>query len=300
MTHRMSGLFLVVGALLTAGLLATPAPRVDCTVADAPIISNVRASTVDLHTGAWGVTVHWETNSAGSSQIEYGVTPFYGLVTIAQPYPVQNHTLGIAPLIANVTYHYRVRSNIGVNEYCSADHEVIAGPENSGPPGPMGPVGPMGPAGLQGPKGDDGTPGGPPGPVGPVGPTGPAGPQGIPGPLGFIGDPFNDVEVDGATTAELRSPLAWDRSVVGLMAMSDQAQTVRVVFGRGLNCADDQITWLREFKVGQDGTVTWFPFQLPAHFALCVSTSNSFGHLSVSGVINFAPTIPSPVRYYRR
>jgi len=260
-----------------------------CTVADAPILSNVRAATVDLLNGNWGATVHWETDTAGSSQIEYGITPFYGQLTVVQTYPVQSHVLGVAPLVAGVTYHYRVRSTIatggGPVAYCSIDHEVIAGPANTGAAGPMGPAGPMGLPGPPGPAGADGTPGGPVGPAGPIGPMGPVGPVGLPGPQNFFAEGW-PIDVTADTTQEIVPTFPAGRGVVGVVVQSTLPQTVRLVVGTGVHCADSQGFLFRagpfngEVKVGADGAVTFPPFDLGANFALCLVTSNSLARVT--------------------
>ena len=235
-----------------------------CTVADAPILSNVRAATVDLLNGNWGATVHWETDTAGSSQIEYGITPFYGQLTVVQTYPVQSHVLGVAPLVAGVTYHYRVRSTIatggGPVAYCSIDHEVIAGPANTGAAGPMGPAGP-------------------------IGPMGPVGPVGLPGPQNFFAEGW-PIDVTADTTQEIVPTFPAGRGVVGVVVQSTLPQTVRLVVGTGVHCADSQGFLFRagpfngEVKVGADGAVTFPPFDLGANFALCLVTSNSLARVT--------------------
>lgn len=125
---------------------------------------------------------------------------------------------------------YEARLGEVAQELSQLRAEIAAG-ALQGPEGPQGPVGEAGPAGPQGPQGERGPEGpagptgavGPVGPAGPPGPSGPAGVQGVVGPVGPIGpagpqgdagracwdvngngvgDPAEDVDLDGAVDVQ--------------------------------------------------------------------------------------------------
>jgi hypothetical protein len=75
------------------------------------------------------VTITWSTNEPADSQVDYGPTVAYGQST---PYTVapgtqQSHQL--TGLVANTTYHYRIRSrDIAGNESVSTDKTFTTAP----------------------------------------------------------------------------------------------------------------------------------------------------------------------------
>jgi glucose/arabinose dehydrogenase len=71
-----------------------------------PVISSVAAS--DLTSSA--ATITWATNEAADSQVEYGLTTSYGVSSTLNAARVTSHTVTLANLTANTTYHYRVKS----------------------------------------------------------------------------------------------------------------------------------------------------------------------------------------------
>ena len=92
-----------------------------------PNISNVAASSV----GNYSATITWYTDEPASSQVEYGTSTSYGLITPAQPQDdptqgytgVQSHTVYLSKLPSNKTHHFRVKSkDINGNEQVSGDY----------------------------------------------------------------------------------------------------------------------------------------------------------------------------------
>ena len=72
----------------------------------APIISNLAASNLTNN----GATITWSTNEASDSQVEYGTSTSYGVLSPLEAARVTAHTIILSNLSANTTYHYRVRS----------------------------------------------------------------------------------------------------------------------------------------------------------------------------------------------
>jgi phosphodiesterase/alkaline phosphatase D-like protein len=56
------------------------------------------------------VTITWLTNENSNSQVEYGPTTEYGLITPLDPRLLTNHQVMLTNLVPNTRYHYRVRS----------------------------------------------------------------------------------------------------------------------------------------------------------------------------------------------
>jgi hypothetical protein len=71
-----------------------------------PTISGVGTSGLTLN----GVTVTWTTNEASDTQIEYGLTTAYGSSTTLNTALLTSHSASLSGLLANTTYHYRVKS----------------------------------------------------------------------------------------------------------------------------------------------------------------------------------------------
>ncbi len=71
-----------------------------------PVIGNVDTSNVSPS----GATISWNTNEPADSQVEYGLTASYGSLTALDPTLVTNHSVALAQLTPNATYHYRVHS----------------------------------------------------------------------------------------------------------------------------------------------------------------------------------------------
>ncbi|HSW09921.1 MAG TPA: fibronectin type III domain-containing protein [Bacillota bacterium] len=71
-----------------------------------PAITGVTA--VDV--GTTSATVIWTTDEPASSQVEYGLTIAYGLLSPMSPGPVTAHSVTITGLASGTIYHYRARS----------------------------------------------------------------------------------------------------------------------------------------------------------------------------------------------
>ncbi len=71
-----------------------------------PVISQVASGNIT----AAAATITWNTNEAGDSQVEYGLTTSYGSQSALNATPVTAHTVALSNLQANTTYHYRVKS----------------------------------------------------------------------------------------------------------------------------------------------------------------------------------------------
>ncbi len=71
-----------------------------------PVISNVGATGVTNGSA----TINWTTDLASSSQVEYGTTTAYGMLTTLDSTPVTSHSVGLSGLAQNQTHHYRVLS----------------------------------------------------------------------------------------------------------------------------------------------------------------------------------------------
>ncbi|MDH7602642.1 MAG: fibronectin type III domain-containing protein, partial [Armatimonadota bacterium] len=95
---------------------STPAQRTFRVDLSTGTISNVNAAA-----GSVEATVVWRTSEAMDSQVEYGTTPSYGLVTPVNPSLVTEHSVVIPNLAPETTYHYRVRSRDGCGR------EVVSG-----------------------------------------------------------------------------------------------------------------------------------------------------------------------------
>ncbi len=72
----------------------------------APVISNIQVINI-TETGA---TVTWTTNEPANSKVEYGLTDAYELGEITAADFVASHSLPLAGLTGNTTYHFRVTS----------------------------------------------------------------------------------------------------------------------------------------------------------------------------------------------
>lgn len=90
-----------------------------------PIISNISV----LAKTEQSATIVWKTDEAASSQVEYGKTSSYGLISPSQPQNdltsgspgVTTHGVNLSPLQPGTIYHYRVKSKDAAgNEAVSA------------------------------------------------------------------------------------------------------------------------------------------------------------------------------------
>ena len=74
-----------------------------------PVISSISAGTP----GETSATITWTTNENSNSQVNFGTTSSYGSTTTLNSALVTSHSIVVAGLTANTTYHYRVRSADG-------------------------------------------------------------------------------------------------------------------------------------------------------------------------------------------
>jgi Purple acid Phosphatase, N-terminal domain len=73
---------------------------------DAPMISNVTASNI---TGI-DATITWITDDPAESAVEYGTSAVYGSTTTLDTNRVTEHSVNLAGLSVQTTYHYKVKS----------------------------------------------------------------------------------------------------------------------------------------------------------------------------------------------
>jgi len=81
----------------------TANPPADVT---APVITNIQAATV----GATTTTITWTTDEPSTSQVEYGQTSGYGLMTPINSALVTSHSVTLTGLAGSTLYHFRVSS----------------------------------------------------------------------------------------------------------------------------------------------------------------------------------------------
>jgi hypothetical protein len=69
------------------------------------VISNITLDITDVNT-----TVKWDTNEPATSQIEYGATTGYGLLSSVDSQYTDNHSITISGLQPDTVYHFRIKS----------------------------------------------------------------------------------------------------------------------------------------------------------------------------------------------
>jgi hypothetical protein len=86
-----------------------------------PVISGVAVSEVTESSAI----ITWTTDEPATSQVEYGETTSYGLVTALDVSLVTNHSITLDGLNTDTTYHFRVKSkDASGNERASVDHTL--------------------------------------------------------------------------------------------------------------------------------------------------------------------------------
>jgi hypothetical protein len=82
------------------------------------------------------VIIHWTTNENSDSQIEYGTTTSYGLITVLDGSMGTSHSQEITGLSESTLYHYRVRSRDAAGNLAISGHYTFAtaGAEDNTPP----------------------------------------------------------------------------------------------------------------------------------------------------------------------
>ncbi len=95
-----------------------------------PILSNIAAVNI-TQTSA---DITWTTDKPADSQVEYGLTAEYGSITDLDNNLVESHSVSIAGLEPNTTYHYRIfsRDDKG-NLASSADLIFVTSPDLEAP-----------------------------------------------------------------------------------------------------------------------------------------------------------------------
>jgi len=90
-----------------------------------PRISDVSA----LYVGAKGVNITWITNESATSQVKYGATTDYGLISSSDEELTTYHSIILADLIPGASYHYQVVSKDSFsNEAVSRDYNFTCAP----------------------------------------------------------------------------------------------------------------------------------------------------------------------------
>jgi hypothetical protein len=90
-----------------------------------PLISDVASSNITSSGG----TITWVTDEPADSQVEYGLTTNYGMLTPLDTTLIQSHSVALSGLTANTTYHYRVRSKDAAgNLAVSGDYSFTTAP----------------------------------------------------------------------------------------------------------------------------------------------------------------------------
>jgi hypothetical protein len=103
--HRRRWLLIVSllpAMLIVLGVYQPSAPEsLVATLTRGPYLQSVAADSV---------IVVWETDMAGDSQVEYGLTASYGSV-VSDPISVTHHALTLTGLLPHTTYHHRVSTD---------------------------------------------------------------------------------------------------------------------------------------------------------------------------------------------
>lgn len=76
----------------------------------APIVSNISVANITTTSA----TVSWTTDEASTTQVQYGLTTDYGSIATGSS-SVTSHSVTLASLSPNTTYHYRVTSADAAN-----------------------------------------------------------------------------------------------------------------------------------------------------------------------------------------
>ena len=93
----------VYGNLVESGDMTFTTPAFESTP---PNVSNVAVASV----GATSAVIQWLTDEPANSRVEYGTSVAYGSATVLQPLFTVGHTVTVAGLLPETTYHFRVLS----------------------------------------------------------------------------------------------------------------------------------------------------------------------------------------------
>ena len=118
-----------------AGNLATSTDYTFVTLAvdtTPPVISGVGASAITQTSAA----INWTTDEASDSQVEYGTTTAYGLITTLASATTTAHQVALGSLASSTTYHYLVKSkDVAGNLATSTDYTFVTlAPATTTPP----------------------------------------------------------------------------------------------------------------------------------------------------------------------
>jgi plastocyanin len=92
-----------------------------------PAIANVATTNV----GSSGATIVWTTDELATSRVEFGPTASYGISSTYDQTLVVNHSVTLAALTSNTTYHYRiVTADFAGNQSTSPDLTFTTGAPN--------------------------------------------------------------------------------------------------------------------------------------------------------------------------
>jgi len=103
-----------VSTLPTAGAAFAPDTK-------APVISKVAASTITSNS----TVVSWNTNEAASTQVEYGTTTAYGLVSTLNTTLLKSHSQTLSGLASSTLYNYRVKSADAAGNVASSTNKTF-------------------------------------------------------------------------------------------------------------------------------------------------------------------------------
>lgn len=103
----------------------------------APTLSNIRATSINydsVNNVITNIIIQWETNEPSTSQVEYGETTSYGVLTSIDGTKVTNHSVAINGINLS-DYNYKVRSKDAAgNETISSNYSpiILIGPGSEG------------------------------------------------------------------------------------------------------------------------------------------------------------------------
>lgn len=101
-----------------------PIPQPTSTDVIAPTISNVATGS-----GTSTITISWNTNEPSDSQIIYGTSTSYGLLSPLNSQLITSHLVALSNLTASTTYHFSIRSRDASNNLAtSTDYAVTTLP----------------------------------------------------------------------------------------------------------------------------------------------------------------------------
>ncbi len=97
----------------------------------APTISSISATP-----SSTSAAVSWMTNESADSQVAYGTSTAYGLLTALDTTLVTSHAAQLAGLLPSTLYHYQVRSKDGVGNLATSTDQTfttLAAPDTTAP-----------------------------------------------------------------------------------------------------------------------------------------------------------------------